>query len=220
MKTKKYWLLVTICISLLVAFSVKLFAVSWNEKQRLEEYGVSTLKGLEGVRPTILFKKSEKDNKLGSFDTTFWEGEFQMEAELALRRNGIKVLNAGFPALIIFIETCSFDIPEKVYVYAFKVSTYLFEEVQLVRDPKLLTRTLTWPNDPPVIVGRGIIMAGRNRVKQEIKEQVIRQTNEFCNDYLAANPKEPERKPRLVPDDLPEKKVPSFEELRKPKTNK
>lgn len=191
MKAKTYWFLVAICISVLVAFSVKLFAVTWNEKNRLEKYGVSTLQGADGVRPVVLYWSADKkeENKLGSLDTTNWRLEFQMEAELALRRNGIKVLDAGFPVLVIFIEANSVKTTEKLYIYAFKVSTYLEEEVQLVRDPRLLTTTVTWPYDPIIVVGRGIIMAGRDKVKPAIKEHVIRQTNEFCNDYLAANPK-------------------------------
>lgn len=189
MKAKKNWIWVAICISLLVALSVKLFAVTWNEKERLEEYGVSTLRGLEGVRPVVLFWSPNK-NKLGFHDTSNWRLEFQMESELALRRNGIKVLDAGLPTLTIFIEANAIETTRKLDIYAFKVATYLEEEVQLVRDPKLLAKTPTWPHDSIIVVGRGVMMAGRNKVKPAIREQVIQQMNEFCNDYLAANPKE------------------------------
>ncbi|MHA2315614.1 MAG: hypothetical protein ACXACF_10120 [Candidatus Hermodarchaeia archaeon] len=196
MKVKKYWFLGAIGISLIVSFSVRLFAVTRNEKNQLEEYGVSTLQGLKGVNPVISFEslsKVKEENKLGSLDTTYWKAEFQMEAEYALLRNGIKMHNANFPVLIIFIEANSMEITEKGYIYAFKVSTYLYEEVQLIRNTKLLTTTITWPDDPVIIVGRGVSIARQDKVKLTIKQQVIQQTNEFCREYLAANPKYPTR---------------------------
>lgn len=42
-----------------------------------------------------------------------------------------------------------------------------------------------------VLSAQGVIGIYRERIKQTIKDQTNKQVNESCNDYLAANPKEP-----------------------------
>lgn len=206
MKTKKYWFLVVVIICFGLLLSVKVLGISSNEEEQLEKFGVSTLHGLKGICPVISIAtsvemegdtatsgdgKKEETDYLGSLTRK----QMETQVELALRRKGIKKFGSvtDFGLLIIYIEVNKIEFTKSVIVpcplYVVKVSIELHQLVSLSRDPQIRTRAKTWPA-LPIVEGRGIRFTTRELMGKHIKEDIARQMEVFCNDYLAANPKE------------------------------
>jgi len=212
MKAKKYWIIVSIIPCLAAIFSMKVLGLSFAEKTQLEKYGVSTLSGLEEIyAKTVLAINGEKQKD--KFDV-LTEVELQTQVELALRKVGIKVveppleIDSDIPSLMVLVQVIKDPYSEYAYgllsaisslsntdisevnresVYAFTVSTALYQKVKLLRNPEIATTAQTWPSG--WFSYRGLILARKDTLAQSIKNQITFQMNEFCNDYLAANPR-------------------------------
>jgi len=198
MKEKKYWILGAIVICFGVFWEVSVSGISRNEKEQLEKFGVSTLHGLKTIYPVALIVVLGGDkvvvDQIGSLTRT----EIETQVELALRKAGIKVYYGDIAVqLFVYVEAHKMMFPTSdagsQALYAFKVSTELHQQVILSRDPKIRTKVKTWPATP-FVVGRGIEFASLETLGQCIKQDVAKLMDVFCNDYLAANPKEPEKK--------------------------
>lgn len=153
--------------------------ISFHEVAQIENYGISVLSGLESVDPGFLFPTGEV-NKVGSLT----ESDLQTQVMTALQKAGIKVLEHhqgdSVATLVITVEateTCP-------SLEGFKTRIDLYQDVKLIRDPEIHTRTQTWST-----ICQKRVIKDSNRVEQVIKDEVLAQLNEFVNDYLAANPK-------------------------------
>jgi hypothetical protein len=191
---KKYWILEVVVICFGVLLCAKVLGVSANEKTQLETFGVSTLHGLKAIYPVALIVIQREDepvpDRIGSLTRT----EIETDVVLALRRAGIRVdYGDTSNQLFIYIEAIRLDIPTTdaglQTFYALKTSTELHQHVNLSRDPKIQTKAKTWPAEP-FVVGRGIRIAPLETVGKWVKKDVAKQMEVFCNDYLAANPKD------------------------------
>jgi len=201
MNTKKYWMLVfSICCCVLF-LAPNAFCISHDEKRQIEMFGISTLSGLRGVKPIVIF---EVPANLG-----LSKEAFQAQVELELRKAEVKIISDTDPnvnaddvgkLMVMFRVVKALGIYPKT-TYFVSLSVVLYQDVGLIRNPKIRTRVATWPlvHNPQL----GIVL--RKDVEQRIQNTLTKMMNIFINDYLAANPKEPVRKPRLVPDDLPDK---------------
>jgi len=183
MRTKKYWILVVSITCCILLLALRVSGISRCEKLQLELFGISTLHGLKAVSVYVVLLAEEK---LGSVN----KETLQTQVELELRKGGVKVINDTDPnvnaidvgrfGLILNVKKV-FDLP----AYACDLSAQVSQYVALVRNPKILTKVATWPTviEPEGFIGR------RDNLEQTIRDQVTSKTNEFINDYLAANPK-------------------------------
>lgn len=190
MKAKKYWFLIlfaAICGAVIV--SSALFASNdYEEKERLvsEEF-------------KKLFKKIERESLVGlkgvgilvapltpgveKYGLTMQR--LQTDAELRLRRNGIKILSdedlaqePGGPILIVNVLS---KIYEETGLAAVYVKVELKQNVLLKRDPTVVRFCDTWREEGVMLV----LLKDFKNIREEVKDAV----DMFCNDYLAANPK-------------------------------
>ncbi len=194
MKAKKYWIASAVLV--IVA------GIVWAAKPSKEPFGKSdsyfivgkdTLAGLSGVWIVVAPINPEVE-KYGLSERTF-----QTDVELQLRRNGLKVLSSderiatpGRPYL--WVEP-SIAIDGQNYVVGVKID--LFQDVRLVTNPRFVLSASTWDR---MFIGSGGLLHIQG-IRSKVKDIV----DEFCNDYLAANPKVPAKKKAPTLDELLEK---------------
>jgi len=202
---KKFWFLTVIFICCISSLSVMVYGISSREKKQIAEFGGSTLQGLEGVRIVFLVADigGKKRQARSSYYTcpADWNDEFRTEAELVLRRNGIKIFS-GEPtteeirdhvsaSLCVLAVVNAMKTKSEVksdYLYAFTVSVTVEDFVVTIRDTGALTKAKIWSIGR--IESQTPTISGRIPLKQAMKEDILKQVTIFCNDYLAANPKE------------------------------
>ena len=204
MNAKKVWFIVA-GFSLLLVLAIKLFAISSSEKSQIENYGVSTLKGLQGFRLGVAVVDTSKDKENGeTYIQVFperWKEDIQTDVELVLRRNGVKIFTgeksteevSAFLSVYVVVNSILIELPKRplFYLYSFQVSVDVIAPAVISWKPyttTTLTRTIIWPAGGFNL--KRITISGRKPLKQAIKEDVLRQINSLCNDYYAANPKE------------------------------
>jgi hypothetical protein len=183
MKAKKYWIAAAVfLIGAGIVWAAKPSKKPFRKSDSYFIVGKDTLTGLPGVRVVIGPIKPE----VVKYGLT--ERAFQTDVELQLRRNGVKVLNAeewiatpGQP--YIWVEPL-IVIDGQQYVVGINVE--LMQNVRLVTNPRFVLSACTWH--------RRSIGSGGLLYIQSIRRQVKDKIDEFLNDYLAANPKEPEKK--------------------------
>jgi hypothetical protein len=155
--------------------------MSLEETQQLQRFGVSPLKGLKGICPKIHLLQGKGIRLLAVTESTL-----QKAMELELRKAGIKILSdANAPDAGLFTVTISIEHVEDFPLFNVGATVSLSQHVGLLRDPKLRTRSSTWPLFPTPIT----YCARLNDLRDLPKNIVVNQSKRFCNDYLAANPK-------------------------------
>ena len=182
MKTKKYWLAASSVVCCAAFLSVIVSGISPSEKRQLENFGISTLRGLRAVMPQIMLVK-DKEDKPGLLT----KEQLQTQVELALRKAGIKIVSSlrGLDDGLFIVLVKVAKAGGKTPFYAMHVQCGLYQAVELSRDPTIRTEAQTWPS-----FGKsrfGIVSSAA--VKRAVKDTVAGQVSEFISDYLAANPK-------------------------------
>jgi hypothetical protein len=168
---------VIVCLMLMTCF---VFAVSPSEKQQLDNFKVSTLKGLRGVSVSV---KIVRDNP----DTLSLLKETQLAgiAEMTLQKAGIEILppspEVGLYVVIVNVASAG---PEGAYI-AMHVQTSLMQIVNLSRDITLKTEAQTWPSLGQSRFGVVSIAIAKSAVERAVKDQAAT----FAADFKAANPK-------------------------------
>jgi hypothetical protein len=185
MNTKKRLVTVATIICCIGFFAVRLGGASIPEQEQLRLFGKSTLAGLKGVAPSVKLvipKKYRRDIKLT-------DSQLQSQVTSALQKADIKVFeptNRPASVELLFVTVSLSKVSAERPIYFFKTETELWQQVELVRDKKILTITRTWPLRPE----SRLIVADSTRVEQAIKDIISEQINDFVNDYLAANPRQ------------------------------
>ena len=191
MKAKKYVVLAVIAILSFVIFSASVKGISPWEKDQINKFGVSTLKGMTSIRPIVGILENEEPATHG-----LSRDELQTQVELALRNAGVNVTEKDFTyethiggeaVLAVGIFLRRIEVIEGVNIYAITTNMELFQYVTLVRDPKVMTFIPTWPRGYSKVPG----WAESEGLRETVKEGIDRDISKFINDYLAANPKEP-----------------------------
>lgn len=138
---------------------------------------VQSLAGLSGV--TVAFQSFPE--KLEHDGLTM--KQIGVEAELRLRKAGIKVLSldeamksSGSPVLEIKIEAVKSE-----ELYAVSIRIRFLQKVTTERKPNVLTHSATWERATVMIVGTAKL--------REVKNEVGDGVDLFANDFLTANPK-------------------------------
>jgi hypothetical protein len=168
----------TFCILLL--FTCMAFAISPSEKQQLDNFKVSTLKGLSGVAVSVKIVRDSPDTL-----PLLKETQLAGIAEAALEKADIEVLppTAEVGLYIVFVNITS--VGREGLNIAMNVQSSLLQIVNLSRDPAIKTESQTWPG-----VGQsrfGVVSIAI--AKSAIERAVLNQATAFAVDFKAANPK-------------------------------
>jgi hypothetical protein len=164
-----------------VTLSAAVWAISPSEKQQLDNFKVSTLKGLRGVAVRVIIVRDDA-NMLPFLK----EQALQGEVELALQIAGIEIARPtpemGLYVVLAKVTAASND---KLNI-AIHVQSSLLQIVNLSRDTTIKTEALTWPSFGQSRFGVVSVAIAKSTVEKAVKEQV----NDFANDWKAANPKQ------------------------------
>jgi hypothetical protein len=169
------------CITALMGLTGIVLAISPSEKQQLDHFKVSTLKGLRGVAIKVVIMRD--DEKMLPFLN---ERTLQGEVELALQNAGIEIAiptpEVGIYAVLAKVTAASDD---RLNI-AMHVQSSLLQIVNLSRDSTIKTEAQTWPSFGQSRFGVVSIATAKSTVEKAVKDQV----NDFINDWKAANTKQ------------------------------
>ncbi len=194
MKAKNYWAIGAVVISFGVFWAVRVSGISKCEQAQLELFEVSTLYKLKAVEPIVMIEAEEA--KLIGVN----KDSLQTEVELMLRKAGIKIDSERDKSIEERVEigrlTIGVDVREmeSVPIYFISVLVGLRQYVTLLRytETTIPTRAVTWP----LVSKPDVTLAGKEagvQIRQGVSAALTRQMNNFCNDYLAANPKDEQK---------------------------
>jgi len=157
------------------------FAVSPSEKQQLDNFKVSTLKGLSGVSVSVKIIRDDPDTL-----SLLKETQLAGIAEMALQKAGIEILppspDVGLYVVIVNVASAG---PEGAYI-AMHVQSSLLQIVNLSRDITIKTEAQTWPSLGQSRFGVISIAIAKSAIEQTVKYQA----STFAVDFKAANQKQ------------------------------
>lgn len=182
-KTK---ILVSIIACCLVVLAGMVLAVSPSERHQLENFKVSTLKGLSGVAVTVKVSR-DRDETLSLLK----ESDLKRDVELALQTAGVEVLPATPDVgLYVVIVKVAGGGPDGANI-AMNVQSTVLQVVHLARDSSIKTEAQTWPAASQSRFGLIDIGMAKSMITRTVKEQA----KDFAADFKAANPKKSTAEP-------------------------
>jgi len=167
-----------LCAGLLTA---SVWGVSPWEKRQIDNFGVSSLKGLEAVAVDVKIAR-DRPETLSLLSRRRLLGE----VEMALQGGGMKISRPmrGVGLYIVVVKAATPGRRDDL-TCAIHVQSSLLQVVHLSRDTTIRTRSQTWPS---VGHGRfGVVSLGlaKGLIERTVKDQV----REFIADWKAANPR-------------------------------
>lgn len=178
MKTKKYLVLAVV----IGVFALQLWAGFDIKKLTLEQ---QSLAGMDAMFVLV------EDLQKYSIEAGLTRRQIQTDVELKLRREGIRILSReemlktpGATTLCVVVGSQKI---QESPILVFDLDVKFIQSTFLERNPKILVSGTTW--------NRGKIgYAGDLRFVNLVRQGIDDLVDMFLNDYLAANPKEPEKK--------------------------
>jgi hypothetical protein len=168
---------ISCCIVLLSAVA---WAISPSEKQQLDNFKISTLKGLRGVAVSVKITRDKPETLV-----LLKESELQGEVEIALQTAGIEVLrptsDVGLYVVLVKVAAAGPD----GMTCAIHVQSSLLQIVQLSRDTTIRTEAQTWPSVSQARFGIVSLAITKSTIVRTVKDQI----KDFADDWKAANPK-------------------------------
>ncbi|MGB2809403.1 MAG: hypothetical protein WBC22_16800 [Sedimentisphaerales bacterium] len=177
MKTKKYWFLAVV----IGVFALQLWAGFDIKKLTLKQ---QSLVGIDAMYVSVdELPKNAKEAGLT-------KRQIQTDIELKLRREGIKVVTSqeewlklsGSPYLFVTIQSLKL---EELPVFAYSITVELKQGVFLMRNRNISNLATTWNEHRVGCAGEKVFVSSTRRYVSDFVDI-------FLNDYLAANPKEPD----------------------------
>ena len=168
------------CITVLLGLAGIVLAVSQSEKQQLDNFKVSTLKGLRGVAVSVKITRDKPETLV-----LLKESELQGEVEIALQNAGIEVLRptADVGLYVVLVKVAATG-PDGM-TCAIHVQSSLLQIVQLSRDTTIRTEAQTWPSVSQARFGVVSLAITKSTIVRTVKDQI----KDFADDWKAANPK-------------------------------
>lgn len=157
------------------AFLFTLVCLTPSSTQTLEQ---EKLRGLPGV--SVLIEGMPVATKSEAID----QQQLKTEAELRLRRAGIRVftfgeiMHGGLPVPTLYVNFNAIEVTKGFYAVSLEVEVH--DSICLLRDPSVKTIATTWD--------KGFLLAVRSDRIREVKDTLGDMIEEFANAYLAANP--------------------------------
>lgn len=176
---KRYWLLGSIVIGCVVLLTAAVWAVSPWEKRQIDNFGASTLKGLEAVAVEVRVARDRPETL-----SLLKQEELQGEVEMALQRGGLKIRRPT-PGVGLYIVVAKVATPggREARTCAIHVQSSLLQVVHLSRDTTIRAESQTWPS-----VGHGRFgVVNYGMAKSLIRQTVKDHTQDFISDWKAAN---------------------------------
>jgi len=168
------------CITAMMGLTGIVLAISPSEKQQLDNFKVSTLKGLRGVTVRVVIMRDEP-NMLPFLK----EQTLQNEVEVALQSAGIEIAKPT-PEVGIYVVLAKVTAAGDSLNIAMDVQSSLLQIANLSRDTTIRTEALTWPSFGQSRFGVVSVATVKSAVEKTVKEQV----RNFVDDWKAANPKQ------------------------------
>jgi hypothetical protein len=173
----KKCLIAVICI---VSLCATVWAVSPSEKQQLNNFKVSTLKGLKGVAVKVMIVRDSPDVL-----PFLKEAGLQKDVEYALQNAGLEIASptpdVGLYVVLVRVTPATVDNMN----FAMNVQSSLLQIVNLSRDTTIKTESQTWPSFGQGRFGVLPVTNAKTTIEKTVKEQV----KDFTDDWKAANPK-------------------------------
>jgi hypothetical protein len=170
-------LLVIIALGLMTCLA---FAVSPSEKQQLDNFHVSTLKGLRGVSVSVKIIRDDPNTL-----SLLKENQLAGIAEMTLQKAGIEILPPS-PEVGLYVVIVNVTPTDRNGAnIAMHVQSSLMQIVNLARDPAIKTEVQTWPSLGQVRFGIASIAIAKTTVERAVKDQAAA----FASDYNSANRK-------------------------------
>ena len=169
------------CITVLLGLAGIVLAVSQSEKQQLDNFKVSTLKGLRSVAIKVIIVRDGPDTLPFLKETAL-----QQEVEFALQSAGLEIArptpDVGLYVVVVKVAAATNDNLN----IAMNVQSSLLQIVNLSRDTTIKTEAPTWPSFGQSRFGVVSVAIAKSTIEKTVKDQV----NDFTNDWRAANPKQ------------------------------
>jgi len=173
---KKSLILATCIVSLCATVR----AISPSEKQQLDNFKVSTLKGLRCATIKVIIVRDGPD-----ILPFLKETALQKEVEFALQDAGLEIArpapDAGLYVVLVKVTAATNDNLN----FAMHVQSSLLQIVQLSRETTIKTEAQTWPSLGQYRFGVVSVAIAKSTIENAVKEQA----KDFVNDWKAANPK-------------------------------
>jgi hypothetical protein len=168
------------CITVLLGLAGIVLAVSPSEKQQLDKFKVSTLKGLRGVAVKVIIVRDD-----ASVLPFLKEQALQGEVEFALQNAGIEIARptpeVGLYVVLVNVTAASNDNLN----FAMHVQSSLLQIVNLSRETTIKTEAQTWPSFGQSRFGVTSVANTKSTIEKTVKDQA----KDFTDDWKAANPK-------------------------------
>lgn len=165
-----------VCAGLLTA---SVWAVSPWEKRQIDNFGVSSLKGLEAVAVDVKIARDRPETL-----SLLSRQQLLGEVEMALQGGGIKISrpmrDVGLYLVIVKVATPG---RRDDLTCAIHVQSSLLQVVHLSRDTTIRTRSQTWPSVGHARFGVASLGLAKGLIERTVKDQA----REFIADWKAAN---------------------------------
>jgi hypothetical protein len=162
----------------IAALSAAVWAVSPFEKNQLDNFKVSTLKGLPGVAVSVKIAR-DNENTLSLLKENLLQGE----VEIALQNAGVEILkptaDVGLYIVLVKVATAGKDEMN----CAVHIQSSLLQIVNLARDSSIKTEAQTWPSVGQGRFGVVSLAIAKSMITRTVKDHA----KEFAEDYKAAN---------------------------------
>jgi hypothetical protein len=177
-KPLKTYLLIGISVCLTTCL---VLAISPSEKQQLDNFKTSTLKGLPGVAVTLKIVRDRPETL-----SLLKESALQGEVVFALQKEGVEVVGKPTPevGLYVVLVNVAGGGPDSPSV-AIDVRSSLLQIVHLSRDSTIRTEAQTWPSVGQGRFGVVSIAIAKSTIERTVKDQA----RDFADDFKAANTK-------------------------------
>ena len=167
------------CITVILGLAGIVLAVSPSEKQQLDKFKVSTLKGLQGVAVKVIIVRDGPDTLPFLKETAL-----QQEVEFALQSAGLEIARptpeVGLYVVLVKVTAASNDNLN----FAMHVQSSLLQIVHLSRDTTKKKEAQTWPSFGQSRFLDISVAIAKSTIEKTVKEQV----KDFTDDWRAANP--------------------------------
>ena len=155
-----------------------------DETKWFDQSDAQILNGLKTVIVSVTGVPQEVENNGLS------QLQIQTDVELRLRQNGIRVvghkevINRGIYSVASFLNVnVNFLKDKDEGFYAYSINVELGDTIRLVRNQNVkVGNAITWQQG-------SVGFVGITRVKDYMRSEILRLTDQFLNDYLKANPK-------------------------------
>jgi hypothetical protein len=155
-------------------------AISPSEKHQLDNFKVSTLKGLSGVAVSVKIVRDQETTL-----PLLKESDLQGEVEIALQSAGVEVLRPASDVGLYVVLVKVFSAGKDDMNCAFHIQSLLLQTVALERNPSIKMDAQTWPLTSHARFGVVSLAITKSMITRTVKDQA----KEFGEDYKAANTK-------------------------------